>query len=292
MDTEDILDMPREDNMQVSDEVKKYVFVKIGAFTSCKVNKFYNTNIKNFLSEIELVQEIEDLLIDKDYKFIFQDFMPSILTHNCSLVKLNVLFQLVNTMFFEFDFSQDSLVCIIMKTESMIYGDDHIHNVEPSEDKFGEILRSNIENLVTIHSKTMKDNYEHKLKMKINLMKKNRKIAMLLKDRLISYDDSIDMIKKSLNILDSESMKIYDKYLEMLREQIKLAKTIEEKNHLFEKAKALLAKQHEKNEIKIKCYSSMFKTHTKNRESQNNIIRKLKKFENYIDIGIYKNYSR
>jgi len=82
MDTEDILDMPREDNMQVSDEVKKYMFVKIGAFTSCKVNKFYNTNIKNFLSEIELVQEIEDLLIDKDYKFIFQDFMPSILTHN------------------------------------------------------------------------------------------------------------------------------------------------------------------------------------------------------------------
>jgi len=115
MDTEDIIDISRENAVPISDEVKKHIFVKIGAFTSCKVKKFHNQNIKNYLSEIEKVDEIEDLLIDEEFKFVFQYFMPSVLTHDCSLVNVNVLFKMVNTMFFEFDFSNESLVCTIIR---------------------------------------------------------------------------------------------------------------------------------------------------------------------------------
>jgi len=288
MDTEDILDISREDAIPITDEVKKYMFVKIGAFTSCKVNKFHNQNIKNYSSEIEQVNEIEDLLIDEEFKFVFQDFIPSVLTHDCSLVNINVLFKMVNTMFFDFDFLKDPLVCTIMKTEAMIHGDDYVHKDEPSDDDFGEILRSNIEDLVTIQNKTMEEKYEQKLKMRINRMKKNRNLAILVKDRLLSYDDSIDTIKQSLNLLDCDSDKIYDVFLEMIREQIKLAKTSEAKNILFEKAKVLLAKQLDRNDVKIKCYSSLFKTHKKNRESRDNLTRKLTKFENNLHFGIYK----
>ena len=78
----------------------------------------------------------------------------------------------------------------------------------------------------------------------------------------------------------------------MLRKRIKLGKTIEEQNYLFAKAAALLAKNYEQNDIKIKLYSSLFKNHKKNRESEDHLIRNLKKFKFNIDIGIYQKESK